>query len=440
MRNGAWGMRKHAIRLAFPMAHPLCPMPFRPMLRTLALGAVLATCAPVSAQTFGTLNQDSHAGIVDVVSAGMGGAVAATATPDSPFFSNPAHIAGTQRLGFTLFGATAGVGGNVRETYDFYDQTLGPAIEEGLDGIRRSDPDRLQAIYDEAFRIGTSQKTADVAVLAPSARMRVGRVAVGLGLFGSGTARAKISDDGGAGIPFIDLYSQADVLVPLTAATAVPGLPFRLDVGASATYLQRRLTAKADAIDALDPDDEKVYLFRGDGLRLGLGAQAHDVGTPGLDVGLALTNVGGALDMAFDRSIQIEGPDGAPDDLAEIARLEQRFDARGSAAAVRVGAAYRVPVRVPGVSNVTVATDYTSASTAEFGQSFQAGLRGGATVTLGGAFELRAGLSQGMPTAGAGVRTRYARIDYATYGVEDSRLLGQQSRRNHVVQIRVGLF
>ncbi len=409
------------------------------MIRTLALGAALALCAPVSAQTFGTLDQDSRAGITDVVAAGMGGAVAATATPDSPFFSNPAHIAGTKRLGFTIFGATAGVGGNVRETYDFYDQTLGPAIEEGLDDIRRSDPDRLQAIYDEAFRIGTSQKTADLAVLAPSARMRFGRVAVGLGLFGSGTARAKISD-GGAGIPFIDLYSQADVLVPLTAATAVPGLPFRLDVGASATYLQRRLTAKADAVDALDPDNEKVYLFRGDGLRLGLGAQATDVGTPGLDVGLALTNVGGALDMSFDRSIQIEGPDGAADDTAEIARLEQRFDARSSAAAVRLGAAYRVPVRVPGVSGLTVAADYTSASTAEFGQSFQAGLRGGATVTLGGAFEVRAGLSQGMPSAGVGVRTRFARIDYATFGVEDGRLLGQQSRRNHVVQVRFGLF
>ncbi len=409
------------------------------MIRTLALGAALAVCAPVSAQTFGTLDQDSRAGITDVVAAGMGGAVAATATPDSPFFSNPAHIAGTKRLGFTVFGATAGVGGNVRETYDFYDQTLGPAIEEGLDNIRRTDPDRLQAIYDESFRIGTSQKTADLAVLAPSARMRVGRVAVGLGLFGSGTARAKISD-GGAGIPFIDLYSQADVLVPLTAATAVPGLPFRLDVGASATYLQRRLTAKADAVDALDPEDEKVYLFRGNGLRLGLGAQATDVGTPGLDVGLAITNVGGALDMSFDRSIQIEGPDGATDDTAEIARLEERFDARSSAAAVRLGAAYRVPVRVPGVSGLTVAADYTSASTAEFGQSFQAGLRGGATVTLGGAFEVRAGLSQGMPTAGVGVRTRYARIDYATFGVEDGRLLGQQSRRNHVVQVRFGLF
>ena len=410
------------------------------MLRSLAFAATAAALAlPASAQTFSTLDQDARAAVLDVVAMGRGGAVAALPTPDSPFFSNPAHMAGTQRLGFTVVGATAGVGGNVRETYDFYDQTLGPAIEEGLDDIRRQDPDRLQAIYDEAFRIGTSQKTADVAAFAPSARMRFGTVAVGVGVFGAGTARAKISD-GGAGIPFIDLYSQADVLVPLTVAASVPGLPFRLDAGASATYLQRRLTAKAEAVDALDPDNEKVYLFSGTGVRLGFGLDAHDVGLPGLDVGLALTNVGSALDMEYDDSVRIEAPANAPDDAAEIARLESRFDGRGSASAFRLGAAYHVPFSAPGLSDLTVAADYTSASTSEFDQSFQAGLRGGATATLAGALTVSLGMSQGMPSAGVGVSTRFARIDYATFGVEDGRLLGQQGRRNHAVNLRIGLF
>ncbi len=411
------------------------------MLRSLAFSAaaLAALAAPAAAQTFGTLDQDSRAAVLDVVAAGRGGAVAAIATPDSPFFSNPAHMAGTQRFGLTLAGATAGVGGNVRETYDFYDQTLGPAIEEGLDGIRRTDPDRLQSIYDEAFRVGTSQKTADIAAFAPSARARFGRVAAGVGVFGAGTARARISD-GGAGIPFIDLYSQADVLVPVTVAASVPGLPFALDAGVSATYLDRRLTAKADAVDALDPDDEKVYLFRGAGVRLGAGVQARNVGTRGLDLGLALTNVGGAVDLAYDRAVQVEGPDGAADDAAEIARLQDRFNARGSAASVRVGAAYRLPFVAPGVDGVSVAADYTSASTAELSQSFQAGLRGGVTASLGGVLSLSAGLSQGMPSAGVGIRTRVARIDYATFGVEDGRLLGQESRRNHAVHVRIGLF
>ena len=161
------------------------------MLRPLALAAAaLALAAPASAQTFSSLQQDAQARVSDLPALGMGGAVAAAPTLDSPFFSNPAHMARTARLGFTVLGATAGVGGNVRETYDFYDQTLGPAIEEGLDDIRQNDPNRLQEIYDEAFRIGQSQKTADLAVLAPSLRMRFGSVAAGIGLFASGTARA----------------------------------------------------------------------------------------------------------------------------------------------------------------------------------------------------------------------------------------------------------
>ena len=92
------------------------------------------------------------------------------------------------------------------------------------------------------------------------------------------------------------------------------------------------------------------------------------------------------------------------------------------------------------VSDVLVTADYTSRSTAEFDQSLQAGLRGGVSATLGGMLGLRAGLSQGMPSAGVGLATRFARLDWATYGVEDGRLLGQQSRRAYVVQLRLGWF
>lgn len=419
-------------------------MPFLTPARALALVALGASTLGTSAdaQTFTSLQQDARTGVTDVVALGRGGAVAALPTLDSPFFSNPAHLAQTRRLGFTLVGATAGVGGNVRETYDFYDATLGPAIEDGLDDLRTSDPGRLQDIYDEAFRIGQSQKTADVALFAPSVRARFGQVAVGAGVFGTGTARAKISD-GGAGIPYLDAYTQADVLVPISAALDVPGLPFALSAGATATYVQRRIGAKSGAVDTFDPDNEKLYVLRGDGVRLAVGLAAHDVGVRGFDVGVSVTDLGGAIDLSMDDSFPIEGSEDAPDDTAEIAALETRFNARASAPDLRVGAAYRLTVPYTDlfpVSGVAFTADYTSASTSEFEQSFQAGLRGGVQATLGGVLNLRAGLSQGMPSAGVGLSSRVARIDYATFGVEDGRLLGQQSRRNHVVQIRFGLF
>jgi hypothetical protein len=414
------------------------------MFRSLLLAGALAASGPAAAQAFGALSQDNPSQIPDLAALGMGGAVAAAPTLDSPFFANPAHLTSSARIGFTLAGATAGFGGNMQETYEFVDNDLRPALDEGLDEIRANDPERLEALYAEALRVGAQQKTAQVGVLAPSFRARTGPVAFGVGAFGNAVVRARVTS-GGAGIPFVDAYSQADVLVPGVVAARVPtpGLPFSLSVGASATYVQRRVTAKADPIDAFDTDAEKIYVLRGDAVRFGAGVYARDVLLPGFDLGADVRELGGAMAFDLDRSVAVAGSDSDPDDQAEIDALRTRFDARTNEPVYRIGAAYRVPIpQVPGlnVASVTVAADYTSASTSEFDQSVQAGLRAGVRASLFGALEVRGGVSQGYPSAGVSLKTRIARIDYAYYGVEDGRLLGQLGRQNHLVQIRFGLF
>ncbi len=406
-----------------------------------ALALSLATAAV--AQPHVTPSREAPIGGTDPVALGAGGAVTAMPTLDSPFLGNPAHI--TDR-GFTLnlLGVAVGAGGNVSEAWGFYSDELGPAVEEGLEDLRLQDPDRLRALYNEAFRVGGQPKTADLAVLAPSVRFASGPVAVGVGLYAQSVTRGRITD-GGAGIPFVDLYGRADIAVPVVAGVDLArtplgaALPFGLQVGASATYLQRRLTAKASPVDALKPDGEKLYVLRGDAVRLAAGVYATDVAVRGLDLGAEVTNVGGGIDYAFDRSVEVSGSTGTADDGAEVAALEARFDNRPSDAVVRAGVAYRLPVAA-GVSDAVVSVDYTSAATSDFRQSAQAGLRAGARVRLGGHLELRGGVSQGMPSGGAALVTRVARFEYATYGVEDGRLLGQLRRRNHVVQVRFGLF
>ena len=401
----------------------------------LALGA--------SAQTFTSSARETPIEASDLARLGAGDAVAALPTLDSPFTANPAHVA---RGGFSLgvLGATVGVGGNARESYDFYADELGPAIEEGLEQIRRDDPERLAALYAEALRVGASNKSADLAVLAPSLRVSVGAVGVGVGAYARGASRARVLN-GGGGLPVLDAFAQADVAVPVVVgvdlgratAGALPGV----HVGARATYLQRRVTAKTDPVDAIDPDGEKLYVLRGETVRLAAGLYTRDVGVPGLDLGAEVSNVGGAVGYAFERSVAVSGAGGRPDDAAEIARLERQFAGREPDPVVRVGAAFRLPVdRLPGVADAALAVDYTSATTADLDQSFQAGLRAGARVRLAGLLDLRAGVSQGMPTAGVGLSTKVARLEYATYGVEDGRLLGQSPRRNHVVQLRLGWF
>ena len=412
-------------------------------LRRAAAAALVAVPALAGAQTFSTLSQDDPARIPDLASLAAGGAVAALPTLDSPFISNPAHITTSGLLSFNVVGVTVGAGGNVRESYDFYDQKLGPAIEEGLDGMDR---DSLAALYNEALRIGSQQKTADLAVLAPSVRASAGPVAFGLAAYGHSVTRAKIID-AGAGIPYVDLYGQADVIVPavvgldLSKTPAGLALPFDLSVGVSAAYVQRRITAKGETVDALEPDGEKLYLLRGTTARFGAGLYARNVGMPGVDLGAEVTSLGPAVDYALDRSIDVSGSEGTPDDLAEIAALEARFEGRATDPVVRLGAAYRLPtLLVPGLSDTAVSVDYTTASTSEFDQSFQAGLRAGARATVAGILGLQVGMSQGMPSAGVALKTKVARFEYATYGVEDGRLLGQLQRRNHVVQVRFGWF
>ena len=420
------------------------------MLRSVLLaGALALTAAPLGAQTLGSVSQDAPARVRDVVALGRGGTRAAAPTLDSPFFSNPAHLTAESGFKLTILGATTGVGGNVIETYDFYDDVLGPALEEGLDTIRDEDPDRLDALYAEARRVGAGHKTANVAAFAPSARYNGGAFAVGGGLFGNVTTRALLSSRSGGGVPFIDAYGQADVMVPLAVAAPVPAemleaLPVgSVSVGASATFLRRYVTAKDKPIDAIDPDGEKLYLLSGNTLRGGLGVYARDVGVPGLDLGTSLMNVGGNVNYSLDQSWTLEGPDDLPDDQSEIDATIATFEERAARPEFRVGAAYRVQLPAmpdPYVSDIVVAADYTSLSTSNAEQSVQAGLRGGVSATLASVLGVRAGVSQGMATGGASLMSRYARLDFVTYGVEDARLLGGAPRRAYALQVRFGLF
>ncbi|GAB5535435.1 MAG: hypothetical protein Rubg2KO_16840 [Rubricoccaceae bacterium] len=416
------------------------------MKRLLTAAVLLALASPASAQSFessfGDLSQDSPTGITDVQALASGGALAASPTQDSPFFGNPAHLAHSPMFGFTLVGASAGAGGNFRETYDFIRNELEPAFDQGIEDIRENDPERLDSLYSSALRVGRSQKTADIAVLAPSLRIRTGPVAVGVGAFGRAVSRARILD-AGAGLPAVDAYAQGDVLIPAVVAARIPGAPFDLSIGASATYLQRRITAKSEVLDAIDPDNEKVHLLKGQTVRLAAGAYVRNVVVPGIDLGVSVTDIGGNVELERERSVAIGSDDMTPDDDAEIAALVTRFEERGAKPVVRVGAAYSVPLPPMSgllIKDIRFAADYTTASTSSFDQSFQAGIRAGATATFASFLNLRAGVSQGMPSAGAGLHTKVAQLDVATYGVEDGRLLGQAPRRAYALQLRFGLF
>lgn len=403
-----------------------------------ALAGLAALAAPAAHAQFHSLSQDAPVAVPTPVRLAQGDAYAASPSRETALFGNPAHlpfIGGVRpRIQVAL---TAGVGGNAGEVYRFYDETLRPAFDEGIASIRESDPERVEAIYAQALRVGASQKTAQSAAEV-SGTVSFAGVGVGVGVVATAVTRAQ-AFNGGAGIPYVDAYGQADLLVPVAvAARVLPGV----SVGAQGTFVRRYVTAKAGPLDGFDPDAERAYVLRGEGVLADVGVYGRDLGLPGLDAGVAVHNVlDAALPLAYDRSFVVGGDDATPEDAAEIAALEARFGERPAARTLRAGVGYRVPLPpVPGVGAVRLMADYTSASTAEVDQSVPAGLRAGASASLLRVVEVRAGVSQGLPAAGASLRLPFLRLDYATYGVEDGALLGQRPRRVHLVQLRLGVL
>ncbi|HLA63998.1 MAG TPA: hypothetical protein VK610_06200 [Rhodothermales bacterium] len=412
------------------------------LLAALALAALIGA-APVAAQVASAFPQDGRPDLPFASTLGMGDAVTAVPSMDAAFFTNPALLsqlaAGRARIQF--LGAGAEAGGNIFDLYSFYQDELGPAIEEGLDGICTNDDARCEALYEQALEIGRRPSTLGATVLGPAVQMAVGPVtSMQIGAFVTSHARATLSD-GGAGVPLLDLYDQTDLLVPVGASVRVPGSP--LAVGVQATYTRRWVTGKFAFIDELNPDAEALYVLSGGGITFDAGLHARDVGLPGLDFGLAVHRLaGGAFTYTYDRRIEIEG-EGFADDEAEIAALEERFNERDSGAQMRAGAAYRLPAALLAATgvlhDVTISADWVGASTSSYDQTTLAKLRIGAQAGVG-PLALRAGLSQGYPALGAGINTRAFRLDYAFFGIEEGRRAGQLRRGAHLLQFRFGLF
>ena len=401
----------------------------------------LSFSGPVQAQGFGAVQQDARPSVPALEAHAMGGAVVAVPSAETAFFYNPAHLARvSDRLRFTVAGAGVGLSGDVFDKYSFWRDELQPAIEEGLDDIRAEDYDRLESLYSRAMEMGRRQSVATVTAFGPSVQLGVGAgQAVGAGVFATNATRLQFSD-AGVGVPQLDFYDQLDVIVPVTVATFVPNTP--LAVGVTASFAQRYISAKSSLLEEIDPDNEHLYMLKGSTVALDAGVHAQDV-VPGLDLGAAAYSlVGGGFDYRYTRRIGLTGNEGL-DDEAEIAELETRFNGRKRPSTFRVGAAYRLPASVltgTMLRGVTFATDYVSASTSEFSQPTSTHVRFGVNVEVGRVLALRTGLSQGYPSAGASVSLPGVRVDYAYFGVEDGRTMGQLGRSNHQLVLRFGKF
>jgi len=214
-----------------------------------------------------------------------------------------------------------------------------------------------------------------------------------------------------------------------------------LSVGVTAKYTRRYLTVKSRPLDTID-EDEPLLVFVGDAVSIDYGMQyTLDLPLPGsLALGLALYDVSSA-EYAFTLDDVLTGEE--PSDPAtdprvqrELANINERYQPRAS---YRFGAAYTVPSLLGVFGETGLMVDYVGYQDPVVDQSTLAGLHVGAQVQLLSLLSVRTGLSQGYPSAGAGLALGLVKIDYAFFGQEEGRIPGQTPGWQHLLNLRLTL-
>lgn len=404
---------------------------------TLVLLLAAAVGLPAQAQRY---EQYSRATVPAAQVIAMGGTGVALAGPETAFFYNPAHFAnlGLFRPRIEILGVRGQISTKFLSDVDFFLDRVEPALEEGID-IPLSQQSR--ELFVDAFDQGLRPTVGHAAVLLPSVTIGLGPYGFGVGAFARNTTSYRFLDDG-SGIPIIDLFSQIDAMAVVAGGAQIPNT--NLSVGIAGKYAQRYIGYKNADFLEINPDSEQIVFINGSTVTFDLGLQYTDaVATlPGsLDFGLAVYDlVGGNFTYDDAGSINLTG-DGE-DDPDELADVIAAFEDRDGTPSFRVGAAYGVPTlpAFPIVSNLDVALDYFSESSSESDQPFLSKFHLGGQATLAGVLAVRLGISQGYPTFGTGIETRFFQLNYAFHGVEDGRLPGQVERYNHLLQIQFGLY
>lgn len=371
---------------------------------------------------------------------GAGDATVAFPTRETVFFYNPAHLteAASLRPRVTILGVQGALSTTIFDQVDFYNDRLDPAIERGFENLA---DDELQQLYDEAFEVGRRRAFLGGDVLLPSIMLRTGPLALGAGLFGHSSGTYRFSDSG-FGVPALDFAGRVDAMGVFSGALDAAALGFDgLSVGVTAKYTRRYLTVKSRPLDTID-EDEPLLVFVGDAVSIDYGMQyTLDLPLPGsLALGLALYDVSSA-EYAFTLDDVLTGEE--PSDPAtdprvqrELANINERYQPRAS---YRFGAAYTVPSLLGVFGETGLMVDYVGYQDPVVDQSTLAGLHVGAQVQLLSLLSVRTGLSQGYPSAGAGLALGLVKIDYAFFGQEEGRIPGQTPGWQHLLNLRLTL-
>jgi hypothetical protein len=321
---------------------------------------------------------------------------------------------------FTIFGvAASGRPGRVRDAIDLFEDELAD-VEDLTD-------EEVDAVEEQALELFERPLTLRLAVLLPSAVFRAGTVGLSVGAYVTQTARAQAIPRPLS--PDIAVFGQTDGIVAVGAGMPIGTSGVR--AGVTGRYVRRYVSTYRQIAEDFDVPP----ILSGSTVALDLGLQYDVASVEGLTAALAVYDLlGGQISYEQDDFF------GALDDEPEAGSVEaaeailDEFDGPR----MRLGVAYAISRQyMPRMGATTVLLDWSTASTTGSRQSFFRRLRLG-TETNAGLVQFRAGLSQGLPSAGIGLNGRVVHVDYAIYGRQEGVLPEDGSAYAHTIQLRFG--
>ena len=338
---------------------------------------------------------------------------------------NPAHLGADWGGGVrvTVAGlAASGRPNRVGDAITFFDENL-----ENIDNLNLPD-EEVDRIEEEALDLFARPISLRSTALLPSVTFRAGSVGIGAGAYVTQTARGQAIPDLIA--PSFAMFGQLDAIYAVGAGMPLGDTGVR--VGMTGRYVDRYVLSYLQTFD----DFDSPPLLYGSSIALDIGFQYDVPSVEGLTAALAIYDLVGG-NVTYEENDVFDLLDGELPEPGSVERAQDLLDELDGSS-TRLGVAYAIPRRLlPSMGPSIVLVDWVSGSSTREGQSFFRKFRIGAETRAGRA-QLRAGLSQGLPSVGVGLNVWVVHLDYALFGRQEGLAPSDGASYAHTVQLRVG--
>jgi hypothetical protein len=301
-------------------------------------------------------------------------------------------------------------------------------FDEELDDIEDAPDEEVDRIEEEALDLFSQPISLRSTALLPSVTFRAGEVGISAGAYVTQTARGQAIPDVIA--PSFAMFGQLDVIYAVGAGMPLGDSGMR--VGMTGRYVDRYVSTY---LQTFDDFDVPPFLY-GSTIALDVGFQYDVPSVEGLTAALAIYDLVGG-NVTYEEDDVFDLLDGEIPEPGSVERAQDLLDELDGPS-MRLGAAYTIPQRLlPSMGASTVLVDWVSGSSTSEGQSFFRKIRIGAETNAGRA-QLRAGLSQGLPSVGLGVDVWVVHLDYALFGRQEGIAPSDGATYAHSVQLRIG--